>query len=185
MDKKSFMIREEDIDIEALRSADDEAYKLLVNRYERPLQSMVAKLVFDSEDAKEIVQDVFLAFFKNIDSFEGRSKVYTWLYKTASNKAIDLIRKRERHKKYRASIAVSSEVSDDFAHRRLDTIVVSTALSKLEDDFRIPLLLTEYDNLSYQDIAEKLNLPLNTVKTRVFRARKKMLEILEDMGVSL
>lgn len=67
----------------------------------------------------------------------------------------------------------------------INKIIIAESLSKLEDDFRIPLMMAEYENYSYTEISEKLDLPVNTVRTRIFRARKKLLEIIKKMGVTL
>ena len=67
----------------------------------------------------------------------------------------------------------------------INKIILAEALSKLEDDFRIPLMMAEYENYSYNEISETLDLPVNTVRTRIFRARKKILSIMKKMGVTL
>ena len=67
----------------------------------------------------------------------------------------------------------------------INKIILADALSKLNETFRIPLLMSEYENYSYEEIAEKLVLPVNTIRTRIFRARKKLLSIIKKMGVSL
>ncbi|WP_242004718.1 RNA polymerase sigma factor [Brachyspira aalborgi] len=67
----------------------------------------------------------------------------------------------------------------------INKIILADALSKLNETFRIPLLMSEYENYSYEEISEKLDLPVNTIRTRIFRARKKLLSIIKKMGVSL
>ncbi|MDA0029111.1 hypothetical protein OFR29_06425 [Brachyspira hyodysenteriae] len=93
--------------------------------------------------------------------------------------------RKKREKKYRLKEYRNSELqesgNDDSIHR----IILAEALEKLEDDFRIPLMMAEYENYSYNEISEKLDLPVNTVRTRIFRARKKLLSIMKKMGVSL
>ena len=67
----------------------------------------------------------------------------------------------------------------------INKIILADALSKLNETFRIPLLMSEYKNYSYEEISKKLDLPVNTIRTRIFRARKKLLSIIKKMGVSL
>lgn len=67
----------------------------------------------------------------------------------------------------------------------INKIILADALSKLNETFRIPLLMSEYENYSYEEISKKLDLPVNTIRTRIFRARKKLLSIIKKMGVSL
>lgn len=175
----------EQIDINLLKNKDEGEYKKLVEAYNRPLLNVVSRIINSESEAEEIVQEVFISFYNNAQKFEGRSKIFTWLYRVATNRAIDLIRKREREKKYRVKEYVNVVENDSFSENTLDTIILSEALNKLDDTFRIPLLLSEYEGQSYQDIANALSLPVNTVRTRIFRARKKLLEILKKMGVSL
>ena len=179
----SAMAYEDNID--AFKTGNEEAYKELIEMYKKPLFNLVYSIISNKGEAEEIVQDVFVSFYIKRESFEGRSKIYTWLYRVSFNRAVDHIRKKEREKKYRLKEYRNSEVqesgNDDSIHR----IILAEALEKLEDDFRIPLMMAKYENYSYNEISEKLDLPVNTVRTRIFRARKKLLSIMKKMGVSL
>ena len=88
-------------DIEAFKSSNEEAYKELMENYKKPLVNLVYSIISDYEEAEEIVQDTFVSFYIKRENFEGRSKIYTWLYRVSFNRAIDYIRKKEREKKYR------------------------------------------------------------------------------------
>ncbi len=177
---------DENIDLEALKLKKNKEYEKLVLRYEKPLISSIMKKINNYDEALEIVQDSFLSFYKNIDSFEGRSKVYTWLYRVAMNKSIDLLRKREREKKSVAKLRVDDVYYDsDYLENKDMSDILKEALKSLEDSFKTPIILLEFENYSYEEIARKLDIPVNTVKTRIFRGRKKLLEIVRKMGVSL
>ena len=171
--------------IEAFKAGNEEAYKELVEMYKKPLFNLVYSIIANSEEAEEIVQDVFVSFYIKRESFEGRSKIYTWLYRVSFNRSVDHIRKREREKKYRIKEYRNSEVQESDNDNSINKIILAEALSKLEDDFRIPLMMAEYENYSYNEISETLDLPVNTVRTRIFRARKKLLSIMKKMGVTL
>lgn len=177
------MIFEEDL--EAFRLGDERAYRKLVEAYRMPLINLVTSLISNYDEAEEIVQDVFISFYVNRETFEGRSKIYTWLYRVSFNRAVDLIRKREREKKYRIREFREAECQESSAEISVNKIILAEALSKLEDNFRIPLLMAEYENYSYNEISEKLGIAVNTVRTRIFRARKKLLSIMKGMGVTL
>ena len=84
--------------IEAFKSSNEEAYKELMETYKKPLVNLVYSIISDYEEAEEIVQDTFVSFYIKRESFEGRSKIYTWLYRVSFNRAIDYIRKKEREK---------------------------------------------------------------------------------------
>lgn len=172
-------------DIEAFKSSNEEAYKELMENYKKPLVNLVYSIISDYEEAEEIVQDTFVSFYIKRESFEGRSKIYTWLYRVSFNRAIDYIRKKEREKKYRLKEYRNFEMQESVNDNSINKIILADALSKLNETFRIPLLMSEYENYSYEEISKKLDLPVNTIRTRIFRARKKLLSIIKKMGVSL
>ena len=169
--------------IDAFKSGDEKTYKELIDNYRVTLFNLIYSMINNEEEAEEILQDVFVKFFIKRDTFEGRSKVYTWLYRVAFNKSIDHIRKKEREKKYRIKEYRNSELQEANDENTLNKIIVLEALEELEEDFRTPLLMIEYENYSYSEISEKLNISVNTIKTRVFRARKKLLKIMKKKGV--
>lgn len=168
-------------------SRDKEAlFNDIVGSYETKLLNVVNKIINDVDKSKDIVQDTFLTFYEKGDLFEGRSSIYTWLYRVATNKSIDFIRKEVRERKYRRSISHIGEVATDSHDAMIhEKMIVSQALSQLDEAFRMPLILAEYENMSYAEIAQQLNIEINTVRTRIFRARKKMLSILKKSGVKL
>lgn len=161
-------------------------FEEIVNTYETKLINVVNKIISDLETSRDIVQDVFLTFYEKGDSFEGRSSIYTWLYKVATNKSIDYVRRSVREKRYKTSIFHMDNVIENSHDERVhQKMIVAQALSRLEEKFRMPLILAEYDNMSYAQIAQVLSIEINTVRTRIFRARKKMLSILKKQGVKL
>lgn len=172
-------------DIDAFKSSNEEAYKELMENYRKPLVNLVYSIISNYDEAEEIVQDVFVSFYIKRENFEGRSKIYTWLYRVSFNRAVDHIRKREREKRYRLKEYRNAEMQESDNDNSINKMILADALSKLEDSFRIPLLMSEYENYSYNEISEKLDLPVNTIRTRIFRARKKLLSIMKKMGVSL
>lgn len=171
--------------IEAFKSSNEEAYKELMATYRKPLVNLVNSIISNHDEAEEIVQDVFVRFYLKRDSFEGKSKIYTWLYRVSFNRAVDYIRKKEREKKYRLKEYRNAEMQESDDDNSINKIILTESLAKLEDSFRIPLIMSEYENYSYEEIAERLGLPVNTIRTRIFRARKKLLSIMKKMGVSL
>ena len=94
--------------IDAFKIGNEEAYKELIETYKKPLFNLVYSIISNTDEAEEIVQDVFVSFYIKRESFEGRSKIYTWLYRVSFNRAVDHIRKREKsiHKKVAPEAAV-------------------------------------------------------------------------------
>ncbi len=165
---------------------DEKALTDIMNSYQSRLFTVVNKIVIDTDAASDIVQDVFITFYEKGEQFESRSSIYTWLYRIATNKSIDYIRKVARERKNQKKLHhldnVTAKSHDENIHHKM---IVAEVLKELDETFRVPLMLAEYEKMSYADIAEELGIEVNTVRTRIFRARKKMLSILEKHGVQL
>lgn len=165
---------------------DQKALAEIMNTYQGRLFNVVNKIVADEDAANDIVQDVFITFYEKGETFESRSSIYTWLYRIATNKSIDHVRKITRERKNQKKLHhldnVTAKSHDENIHHKM---IVGNALKELDETFRTPLMLAEYENMSYAEIAEELGIEVNTVRTRIFRARKKLLSILEKYGVEL
>ncbi|MBI4977814.1 MAG: RNA polymerase sigma factor [Spirochaetes bacterium] len=168
-----------------LKANDEAAYREITERYTLPLTSIAMKIVGDAETAREVVQDSFVSFHRTRERFNGKAKIFTYLYRITTNKAIDAVRRSVRSRAVMERLTahvIEQEKHDD---RVADKIVVEKALAQLAPKLRTPLLLAEYEHLSYDDIAAALSIPLNTVRTRIFRARERLLTIFKSMGVTL
>lgn len=172
-----------------------EAYGELVRRYQDRVYNTVFRLLGQAEDAQDVAQETFLNAFHSLDSFKGDSQFFTWLYRIAVNAAISLKRKqrvalRLEHG-YRAG-AVSAEPTDvsewsqpGLALEKADEERrMQEVLNRLSPDHRSVLVLKEIDGLKYEDIAEVLQVPIGTVRSRLFRAREELRELLEQSDES-
>lgn len=154
----------------------------IVKNYKDRLINVSKKIVFNYEDASDIVQETFLDYYKNKDIFLNKSSIYTYLYRIVINKSIDHIRKHKSKLK--------KELNYFYKNKKQDTdldlkIIVEEALNELPEKYRVPLILLEYDNLSYKEISNVLGLSLENIKIIILRARKKLLTILNNKGVRL
>jgi RNA polymerase sigma-70 factor, ECF subfamily len=158
------------------REGDREAFCLLVERYEGRAYAIAFGLVGHREDAREIVQEAFLKAFRTLGSFRGESSFYTWLYRIVVNLAIDLHR-RER--------PVPLEQPDRLADPRQESPADETYRGELREAIRaavdaLPaeqrriIVLRELEGLSYAEIAEVEQVPIGTVMSRLFYARRKL-----------
>ena len=165
---------------------DTEAFGLLVARYQDRLVNMLAKVTGSAEEAGEIAQQAFVLAFRNLASFQGRSAFYTWLYRIAMNAMIS-----EKRRNRRQSVSIdavrertgSEPVDQDADNRPARAIElaeqqrqVQAALAELSEEFRIVLVLKEIDGLKYEEIAEIVDCPIGTVRSRIHRARNEMRE---------
>jgi len=123
---------------------------------------------------------VLLDFYRSVGRFNGKSSIYTYLYRITVNKSIDALRKIIASKKLNLIKNESDKIETTETR-----IIVNKALEKLNDDLKIPLLMVEYEGLKYEEIALILGLPVETIKMRIFYARKKLLKIFNNMGYKL
>jgi RNA polymerase sigma-70 factor (ECF subfamily) len=144
-------------------------------------------VVRQREEALDIVQEVFIKVYRSIRNFQGKSRFYTYLYRMAMNTAIDHVRKME---KFRAS-SLDEEGAfqpSDGVEKRPDSILLrkeleqrmKVALEKLPRDQRMALIFREVQGLSYQEIAEAMGCSIGTVMSRLYYARKRIQELLEE-----
>ncbi|MBA3710508.1 MAG: sigma-70 family RNA polymerase sigma factor [Planctomycetes bacterium] len=163
------------------RDGDHAAYTQLVAHYSDRLHAMLLNLVNGDRDlAAEFTQEAFVRAFDRLDQFEGFSSFYTWLYRLARNRAIDLLERKR-------PLALANEHLDQAgtSPSPLDAVAendlcvhVRAAMARLSAPTRELLLLREFDGLDYADIAAALEVPLGTVKSRLNRARADLREML-------
>ena len=167
--------------IEATLAGDTAAFGTLVTRYQDRLYNSLLRVLGSTEDARDVVQDAFVQSYVKLDTFRGSSAFYTWLYRIAFNLAMSHAR-RERPTRSldQAKIGCGGEPLDgeptpeeNMAQReRVD--LVHTALARLSAEYRQILVLRELDGCRYEQIAEILELPIGTVRSRLFRARLEL-----------
>ncbi len=177
--------------IEAIRAGDTGAYRELVERYQGRVFAMVCGMVRDREEARDITQESFVKAYRNLDRFRLDSSFYTWLYRIAMNCAIDLLRRRKvrRHSEFNEEIGqkdsggimadshAKMNPGKDLERKRLRKKIFA-ALDELSEDHRQIIVLREIEGLSYEEIAQTMEIPEGTVMSRLFYARRKMQSLL-------
>ena len=184
--------------IDKVRSGDVNAFEAVVRAYEKNVYNIALRMGLGREDALDASQESFLKAYHALPNFRGDSKFSVWLYRIVSNTCLDFLRERKRRAE------VSLQIEDDegeqetmqipdeslsperLFERKLTREAVRRGLESLPEDQRRILLLREIQGLSYEEIAEVLDLESGTVKSRIFRARRKLCEFLtEDGNISL
>lgn len=167
-------------------SRDDWFEKQVEQLYPRLHRSMTAYLAGSGIEAEDILQETFLKAYKNLDQFEGKSNMYTWLYSIARNKCIDEFRKR-KHESNRSSLPVEEfELeSDDFKSedKREEVKLLKEAIATLPELLKSIVVMKSIDGLSYLEISEVTGINEQTLKNRMFRARKQLAVTLKQMGI--
>ena len=175
-----------DIDDDVIRRAranDITAFEMIYRHYAGTVYRIAVRVTRSAEDAQEVTQHVFLAAHRHLGNFEGKSSLKTWLYRITMNCSLNLIKGRRQHEvaweegfdpqdprhDLRENIAKEAHLDE-----------VSRMLENLNPDQRACLILRAQEGLSYQQIARALNINLNTVRSRLKRARQTLIELKEE-----
>jgi RNA polymerase sigma-70 factor (ECF subfamily) len=168
-----------------IAAKDRKAFEALYHRYDRRLFAFILKLTRRADMVEEILNDVLLAIWKGAGGYDERSRPSTWIFGIAWHKASKALSRRrpEPMGELEAEPVDYDEPESLLARRELAT-VLGRALGVLPAEQRAVVEMTYYLGLSYQEIAEIMGCPVNTVKTRMFHARRRLREILPTMGIS-
>jgi RNA polymerase sigma factor (sigma-70 family) len=166
---------------------DRRAFEALYNLYYRRLFGYLLKLTRRAELVEEVLNDVMLAIWKGAASFDGRSRPSTWIFGIAYHKALKALARRPSEMNGDTDGSpepVDRDEPESLAARRELAGVLGRALGSLSPEQRAVVELTYYYGLAYPEIAEIVGCPVNTVKTRMFHARRRLKELLPALGVS-
>ena len=173
---------------------DANAFETLVLEYEKNVYNIALRMTGNSEDAADMTQEAFINAYNSLQSFRGDSKFSVWLYRIVSNVCLDFLRSKNRRPTVSLSVedddgedaqldvADESQSPELLLDRKLTRDSVRRGLDSLPPDYRQILLLREIQGLSYDEIAQALSLEVGTVKSRIFRARKRLCTFLIDDG---
>lgn len=180
--------------VRRLRQREEAAFTEMVRKYRDRVFNVIYRIVGDEQEAEDVAQEVFIAVFKNIDSFRGDAKFSTWLFRIASNRAKNRVkylarRHRDAHRDIDDTpesnfetnpVGGDTERPDQRAMGRELEEVVQEGLRQLADKHREVLVLRDFEDLTYEELAEALELPEGTVKSRLYRARSKLKAFIES-----
>jgi RNA polymerase sigma-70 factor, ECF subfamily len=172
--------------IRQIIDGDKSAFQVLVKRHKEKVRNIIYMTMNNSAMVDDIAQDVFITIYKNLKHFRFESLFTTWLYRITVNKCKDYIRRMNVRK-------IFSPLDDGFDVSEHQTPVenndvskiVMDAISKLPVKLKMPLILKDIEGFSYQEISETLNCEMGTVKSRIFRGREKLKEILQPLEKEL
>jgi RNA polymerase sigma-70 factor (ECF subfamily) len=161
-------------------AGDLDSFNQLVYRWERPIYALAYRTLGREEEARDVVQDAFLRAFRGLKGFKGEAKFSSWLYRITLNLCRDWIRKERRAPLLQVPEGADSvdlveqmpspdESVEDLVARREMSKAVQQAMAELPDEQRTAILLKEYHGLTFQEIADQLECPLSTVKTRLYQ----------------
>ncbi len=178
--------------VEAAQAGDASAFNVLAQRWERRIRGAIYRVLGSEDDARDLAQEAFLKAYRALGSFKRQARFSSWLYQIALNLCRDRLRRR------RGKVHVSLEEMDEETGPRLrqrgpsalDLVqasdlsrVVAEAVATLPDDQREVIVLKEYQDLTFLEISEVLDLPVSTVKTRLYRGLGQLRQNLEHQGI--
>jgi RNA polymerase sigma-70 factor (ECF subfamily) len=165
---------------------DKSAFQVLVKRHKEKVRNIIYITMNNSALVDDIAQDVFITVYRNLKHFRFESQFTTWLYRITVNRCKDYLRKMNVRKIF-FPIEDGSEISEYSTPVEDNDIskIVRDAISKLPIKLRMPLIMKDIEGFSYQEISESLNCEMGTVKSRIFRGREKLKEILQPLEKEL
>jgi RNA polymerase sigma-70 factor, ECF subfamily len=170
--------------VQRVQKGDKSAFDLLVLKYQHRVLKLVSRFVNDAAEAQDVAQDAFLKAYRALPSFRGDSAFYTWLYRIAINTAKNtLVSNRRRPVDFDLDLQDPEQYERHARLKDVDTPegvllteeireVVEHAMAQLPEDLRTAIVLREIEGLSYEEIAEAMDCPVGTVRSRIFRARE-------------
>lgn len=184
-----------------VQKGDQRAFDLLVIKYQHRILALVSRYISDFAEAQDVTQEAFIKAYRALPSFRGESQFYTWMYRIAVNTAKNYLVSRGRKTPTRDIDLDDAEFfADEAKMKDIDTPdgllqrdqlkkVVFDAIDALPEELRMAVTLRELDGLSYEEIAEVMDCPIGTVRSRIFRAReaidKKMQPLLTDASSAI
>ncbi len=174
--------------VERAKRGDVSAFEMLVVKYQRRIERLIGRMVRDADLVQDIAQESFIRAYRALPQFRGDSAFYTWLYRIAVNTAKKALVDKKRDPLVLESALVSTEEGEEPSRAENElsdgetpeavlaskeiAATVNAAIDALSEDLRQAIVLREIEGLSYEDIADVMNCPIGTVRSRIFRARE-------------
>ncbi|MFM8826957.1 MAG: RNA polymerase sigma factor [Actinomycetota bacterium] len=178
------MAPDDDTLVAAAAGGDRNALEQLLRTHHDAIRAVCFRIVIDKGAAEDATQAALMAVARSIRQFKGTSKFSTWAYRIATNAALDEVRRTRRRPVPTddASLGRASAPQTDPADLVIDNMALEAALAQVSEDFRVPLVLFHLRDMPYEEIAEVLGIPVNTVRSRISRARAQLRDLLGNPG---
>jgi RNA polymerase sigma-70 factor, ECF subfamily len=174
--------------IKELKQGNEQAFRKLVENYQKLVVNTCYGLLHNREDAEDVAQDVFVEVFRSIDKFRADAKISTWLYRIAVNRSLNHIRDNKKHRWFssfesevktenKRLLQIESSQTDqpEFElENKQRALILHEAIGRLPENQKVAFTLSKYEDLSYQEIAEVMELSVSSVESLLFRAKKNL-----------
>jgi RNA polymerase sigma-70 factor (ECF subfamily) len=171
--------------VEAARQGDKQAFSQLVQAYQRPVFNLTYRMLGNSEEAEDAAQETFLRAYSRLAQYDPQMKFSTWVFSIANHHCIDRLRKRRATHISIDDNPVLENLQEDLPqpeHRALDqeqSVELHSLINLLDPDYRTPLVLRYWEEMSYEEIAESMGVTVPAIKSRLFRARQQLMALYE------
>ena len=165
-----------------------DSFGILINRYKAKMMRYARKFLSDTEDISDIVQEIFIKVYINIQSFDINRKFSPWLYRIAHNRLVNALKKRKKNTLplFDLDTFLPNSLKDDSLRDDIDNNdmkrMIDKCLDQLNPKYREPIILYYLEELTYKEIAEVMRIPISTVGIRIKRAKEKMKSIFKKLG---
>ena len=175
-----------------VQRGDKQAFGLLVEKYQRRLARLLQRLIRDPAEVEDVTQEAFIRAYRALPAFRGESAFYTWLYRIGVNTAKNHLMALGRRSPVTVEAAEAEGLGEDEQLRDINTpenvlmskqiaATVNAAIEELPEELRNAIQLREFDGMSYEEIAQMMDCPIGTVRSRIFRAREAIAERLRPL----
>jgi len=181
--------------IEKAIKGDQSSYDRLMKKYYKLVHNLIYRMIYNKEDVEDLTQEAFIKAFNSLEKFDHQFAFSTWLYKIASNNCIDYLRKKKLN-----TISIDKEFDSEDEDLRFEIPdndykpdrnildaerkkILEDAIESLPEKYKTVILLRHQDEMEYEEIAQKLNIPLGTVKAHIFRGRELLNKYLKDKRI--
>lgn len=161
-------------------SGNKQAFEVLIERYRKQVFNVALRIINNYDDAGEITQTTFIKAFENLHTFDRKRKFFSWIYRIATNEAINYLKSRKRVESLDENLVSSDHNPEQHIAESEQDESIQQAIMQLSPEHRVVVVLCHFHNLSYKEIGTILDIPIRTVKSRLFSARRNLKELLEQ-----
>lgn len=173
------MFLDDNVLVEQCLNGRKDAFERLVERYQKLIFNLSFRMCGDSDDAEDITQSVFLKTYNGLSRFDPAHKFYSWIYRIAMNESLNHVKKKNQTQRGETDLIADEQTPEDIYARNELSSRIQAALMKLDPKYRAVIVLQHFRHCSYEEIAIILEIPVKTVKSRLYSARELLRNILK------
>jgi RNA polymerase sigma-70 factor (ECF subfamily) len=189
MEQEFSLLKDEDI-ARQVQFGQIDSFNILINRYEKRMKNYARNFLSDREDVNDVLQEIFLKAYKNIKSFDADRKFSSWLYRIAHNEFVNVLKKRNKKTLPLFDLDVffpqyvkdGKDLTEEIDQKKMQEII-GKFTNKLEQKYREPIILYYFEDLSYKEISDVMQIPVSTVGIRIKRAKEVLKLVCQKEGI--